>query len=154
MEKRIKLNESKLRQIVSETISNILKEGDFANQWGSSYRDYKSKTHTNSNLDNIVIDLHTICQYYEPIYNAAYNNQIDNSIKSIAKNTNYLKTLTKLLGNIYSFMANRNNNQYSNQAMSIDEIKSYCVPSLIQLSKLNNIDIISNAAKRILSNIN
>lgn len=134
---KIRLTEQDLYHIIEESVKEILSEGKLnefiagGNDWGNTYDHYKRSIGGRTAVDDdIVRELHTICQYY------------DNDLP---------QELQKPIGELYNYMANRSNRRGDSQAMSVEEIKQYCLPYLQQLYKMD-IDIrpVRNAVERLL----
>jgi hypothetical protein len=99
---------------------------------------------TNVELDDIVRDLHTICQYYDEIYQTAYENMPNKYFPQM--NQKYAQQITNLIAPIYSLLSNRNNRKGDNHAMTIQDIQNTCMNSLQQLASDRTLGVIYNAA--------
>lgn len=148
----IKLTESELKNIITESVKNILNEFIAGgNDWGKTYLDYRRTTQTNQELDDIIRELHTICQYYDEFYKVGYEKQKSQYFPHI--DAKYAQYLTQLISPIYSLFANRNNRKNDEYSMTIQDIKEYCAESLKKLSNDRKLGVIYNAATRALSQL-
>lgn len=144
---KININENRLKQIISESISKVLNEGEFTSNWGDTYTGYEKRYNTNQNLTGIVRELHTICQMYEPLCDAVDGN-VSRYVQSQIQHANYYQPLVDLIAPIYSLMMNRNNVSGDEKSMTIDEIREHCLPSLERMSHVNGIGVLQSASER------
>lgn len=151
MKQTIRLTEGELRGIISKSIKNILNEFIAGgNDWQNTYSDYKLRNRTNEELDDIVKELHTICQYYEELYDANDNNQILNMFPKC--NQFHMKNALNAMGDIYALMMNRNNIKGDTHSMTFEDIMK-CKNNLEKLSQIECLGPISRAARRALSKL-
>lgn len=141
----------RLRYLISEAVRTTLNEFIAGgNDYRDTYKDYKDFNKTNEELDSLVRELHTICQYHKDIFDAAYNGAQLRSLPRVQANPQQLKYVSKLIGNIYSLMSNRNNLKGDRYAMTYDLIKQRCFDSLSELAQLDGFEPINTAASRAL----
>lgn len=157
------ISKSDLRKIVNESVNRVLNEF-FAgeNAWEATYSKYRRKNDTNANLDEVVADLHSICQYFDKIckildddttYRERYK-LIRKYFKSfevcdLLSNSYNQRVLERyfedLLNNvepIYELMTSKTNRKGDAQAMTVEDIcglEDY-VESLKDMHDSNPID--------------
>jgi hypothetical protein len=122
------------------------------NDWGRTYDDYRVNNQTNMELDEIVRDLHTICQYFDDLYSVANENQRSKYFPKMQPQL--AEYVVELISPIYSLFANRTNRKGDRQGMSVEEIKNTCFDSLKQLSNpayRSDLGVINSAAARALN---
>lgn len=122
------------------------------NDWGRTYDDYRVNNQTNMELDEIVRDLHTICQYFDDLYSVAHENQRSKYFPKMQPQL--AEHVVDLISPIYSLFANRTNRKGDRQGMSVEEIKNTCFDSLRQLSNpayRGDLGVINSAAARALN---
>lgn len=152
MKQTIKLTERELKSMISESIKRCLNEFVAGgNDWGDTYGDYQLKNRTNKELDDVVRELHTICQYYEDLYDAYDNKQIPKMFPHI--NPQQLRNALNAMGNIYALMMNRSNIKGDRQSMTMDDISRECKNGLEVLAQIDTLGPINNAAIRALQKI-
>lgn len=101
----VRLTESELKRMIAESAKKILKEfvaGD--RDYYGTYREYTQNNMTNKELDDIVIELHTICQPFNQIKTALQKNAPLGGLQG-----DELKELYYCVGSIYNFLS-----QYTN----------------------------------------
>jgi hypothetical protein len=168
----MKINERHLNRIINEGIRKVLKEMNDreivgGNWWGATYDDYMRRNPWRVVDDDLVRELHTIVQYAEDIFNAAYHNENTRKLQEWKydffdrlKNRgdaeklwiDYLKRANAAIDPIYGLMANRTNRRGDEQAMTMENIKELR-PALEELSKLTCIRQPSNAARRLIQKL-
>lgn len=159
MKQVIKLNETQLKKIVSESVKHVLKEYVLGgNDYGSSYQDFVNKTAVRKSSidDGTVNDLWLIGSYIDPIYKAINNEEMTkkeiNAVNTVGRDKQTLITVYKLLEPIAGLMANRTTFADDEYGMTLEDIKNSCLDSISQL-KTMNIPIISSSAQRIYNTI-
>lgn len=148
-EKDKKATDKKPKKTAKKTLNEFMAGG---NDWGRTYDDYRVNNQTNMELDEIVRDLHTICQYFDDLYSVANENQRSKYFPKMQPQL--AEYVVELISPIYSLFANRTNRKGDRQGMSVEEIKNTCFDSLKQLSNpayRSDLGVINSAAARALN---
>lgn len=157
------ITKSDLREIVNESVNRVLNEFLAGGvEWEDTYARYQAKNNTNKELDAVVQDLHTICQYFDIIYKILDDDLTDreryNLIRKYFKSfrgeitsnvyEDYFEDVLDVMEPIYGLMSNKTNRKGDTQAITV---KNICEleGSVKALKNMRELDPISNAAARV-----
>ena len=145
----IRLTENELKKVISESVKNILKEfvaGE--TDYNDSYNEYQTYNQTNGDIDAVMVDLHTICKYFNMIKDAMSQNKPLGNIPPAT-----LKQLYYAVGTVYNFLSKYSNTTYNDgqTKISFPLMRTEIVQALYKLCNMNvdsNFSNVKRAAQR------
>lgn len=116
------ISESVLQHLVSKAAKQVINEYMMGGQdYYDLYNIYKSRNNVDPKFDELWIELHTLGQYADDLFNLAEHNKKGKSTADMDQKT-AMYVYDELLSPIYGFMSNRTPRKKDNHNPSVNDL--------------------------------